>query len=107
MEYLANLSSTWHYFLGHCHQRHRILHLSHLFIIMILYSADTVQCHEQRCCWNGAIEEYILLLLLLFQVAIIQEEEFYNLSDEQKKNIVTMEFESDVHTESVCLHYVC
>ena len=57
--------------------------------------------------WLDVAGHRILRLVSLFQIAIIQEEEFYNLSDEQKQNIVTMEFESDVHTESVCVHYVC
>ena len=34
---------------------------------------------------------------------VVEEREFYDLSDEQKKNIVTMEFESDLLSQTVGL----
>ncbi len=35
-----------------------------LWIRFFLYYNDAVQRHEQRCCWNGAIEKKILSVLM-------------------------------------------
>ena len=43
-------------------------------LIMFFYYNDTVQRHEQRCCWNGAIDKKVLLLLCRYLVCLFMRD---------------------------------
>ena len=36
----------------------------YIFFLICIYYNDTVQRHEQRCCWNGAIEEIHIIIII-------------------------------------------
>ena len=36
-------------------------------LVFFIYYNDTVQRHEQRCCWNGALEKLNIIIIYLLR----------------------------------------
>ena len=36
-----------------------------ILMLVFFYYNDTVQRHEQRCCWNGAVEKINIIIIII------------------------------------------